>query len=332
MVPYENLDIQLGRPVSLDPDALFDKLIRRRRGGYCYEQNAGLAMLLRLAGFEVSMVEGGVMRQARGDAMWGNHHALIIDLDGRQWVADAGIGDGFIEPLHLREGPQTQGRFTFRLERLASDTWRFHHHPGATIVSYDFRLQPREPADFAARSHDLSTSPESPYVTTLIPHGPLPGTPRCCCRGRCGSTARTAEVPGPSRTSRTSPQHSGRHFSYRSKTSDRMESADSGRRPVPRTTSGGHAPRRSTDTEQRSLASVGTSGPRRDSHEGSAPAEPGRELARSPRVRPPGAGRRQADAFAAGQLTPESGEDGRGGRRPRRVAGAGSAINICINI
>ncbi len=174
-VPYENLDIQLGRPVSLDPDALSDKLVRRRRGGYCYEQNAGLAMLLRLAGFEVSMVEGGVMRQARGDAMWGNHNALIIDLDGRQWVADAGIGDGFLEPLPLREGAHTQGDFTYRLERLTSDTWRFHHHPGATIASYDFRLQPREPADFAARSHELSTSPGSPYVTTLIAARPAAG-------------------------------------------------------------------------------------------------------------------------------------------------------------
>ncbi|MFE1364044.1 arylamine N-acetyltransferase [Streptomyces anulatus] len=175
MVPYENLDIQLGRPVSLDPDALSDKLVRRRRGGYCFEQNTGLAMLLRLAGFEVSMVEGGVMRQARGDAMWGNHNALIIDLDGRQWVADAGIGDGFMEPLHLREGPHTQGRFTYRLERLTPDTWRFHHHPGATVASYDFRLQPREPADFAARSHELCTSPGSPYVTTLIAARPTAG-------------------------------------------------------------------------------------------------------------------------------------------------------------
>ncbi|MGW7348121.1 arylamine N-acetyltransferase family protein [Streptomyces sp. NPDC054854] len=175
MVPYENLDSQLGRPVSLDLDALADKLIRRRRGGYCYEQNAGLAMLLRLAGFEVSMVEGGVMRQARGDAMWGNHNALVIDLDGRQWVADAGIGDGFLEPLLLREGICTQGEFTYRLERLASDTWRFHHHPRATIASYDFRLRPRELADFAARSHELSTSPESPYVTTLIAARPAAG-------------------------------------------------------------------------------------------------------------------------------------------------------------
>lgn len=156
MVPYENLDIQLGRPISL-------------------EQDTGLAMLLRSAGFEVSMVEGGVMRQAHGDAMWGNHSALVIDLDGRRWVADAGIGDGFMEPLPLREGRHTQGEFTYRLERLTSDTWRFHHYPGATIASYDFRLQPREPADFVARSHELSTSPESPYVTTLIAARPAVG-------------------------------------------------------------------------------------------------------------------------------------------------------------
>ncbi|GGS25712.1 arylamine N-acetyltransferase [Streptomyces rubiginosohelvolus] len=174
-VPYENLDIQLGRPISLDPDVLSDKLIRRRRGGFCYEQNAGLAMLLRLSGFEVSMVEGGVMRQAHGNAMWGNHTALIIDLDGRQWVADAGIGDGFMEPLHLREGTQKQGSFTYRLERLDPQTWRFHHHPGATIASYDFRLQPCEPADFAARSQELSTAPVSPYVTTLITARPVAG-------------------------------------------------------------------------------------------------------------------------------------------------------------
>ncbi|MFI6818964.1 arylamine N-acetyltransferase [Nonomuraea sp. NPDC050328] len=174
-VPYENLDIQLGRTISLDPDALFDKLVRRRRGGYCFEQNAGLALLLRLAGFGVTMVEAAVMRAARGEAMWGNHNALLVDLDGRRWLADAGIGDGFLEPLPLREGPQVQGNLTYRLERLDPDTWRFHHHPGGTIASYDFRLQPREIADFAARSRELSTSADSAYVTTLMAARPIAG-------------------------------------------------------------------------------------------------------------------------------------------------------------
>ncbi|PRX48742.1 N-hydroxyarylamine O-acetyltransferase [Prauserella shujinwangii] len=167
-VPYENLDIQLGRPISLDTDALLTKLVRRRRGGYCYEQNGGLALLLRSAGFAVTMVEGAVLRESRGDSAWGNHNVLLVDLDGRQWVADAGIGDGFLEPLPLREGEHTQGDLTYRLERLDADTWRFHHRPGGSIASYDFRLRPRELTDFAERSHELSTSPGSAYVTTLI--------------------------------------------------------------------------------------------------------------------------------------------------------------------
>jgi N-hydroxyarylamine O-acetyltransferase len=172
-VPYENLDVQLDRPISLEPDALFDKLVRRRRGGYCFEQNAGLAMLLRLAGFQVTLVEAGVMRATRGEAMWGNHNALLVDLDGRRWLADAGIGDGFVDPLSLREGPHTQRNLTYRLERLDPGTWRFHHHPGGTIASYDFRLRPREIADFAARSRELSTSAESAYVTTLMAARPI---------------------------------------------------------------------------------------------------------------------------------------------------------------
>ena len=172
-VPYENLDIQLGRPITLDPDALFDKLVRRRRGGYCYEQNAGLATLLRLAGFQVTMVEAAVLRAARGEAMWGNHNALLVDLDGRRWLADAGIGDGFIEPLPLREGRHAQGNLIYRLERLDPDTWRFHHRPGGTIASYDLRMRPREITDFAARSQEMSTHPASAYVTTLMAARPV---------------------------------------------------------------------------------------------------------------------------------------------------------------
>lgn len=196
-VPYENLDIQLGRPISLDPDALFDKLVRRRRGGYCFEQNAGLATLLRLAGFQVTMVEAAVMRAARGEGMWGNHNALLVDLDGRRWLADAGIGDGFVEPLPLREGPHPRGELTYRLQRLDPDTWRFHHHPGGTVASYDFRLQPREIADFAIRSREMSTSPTSAYVTTLMAARPIAGRPlillsRTLRRlGPDGSTSRT---------------------------------------------------------------------------------------------------------------------------------------------
>ncbi|GIH79313.1 arylamine N-acetyltransferase [Planobispora longispora] len=80
-----------------------------------------------------------------------------------------------LEPLPLREGPHSQGDLTYRLERLDTDTWRFHHHPGGTVASYDLRLRPREIADFAARSRQLSTSADSAYVTTLTAARPIAG-------------------------------------------------------------------------------------------------------------------------------------------------------------
>lgn len=172
-VPYENLDIQLGRPIRLDDAAIVDKIVRHRRGGYCYEQNAALAILLRAAGFSVTMVEAAVLRETRGEAMWGNHNVLLVDIDEQRWLADAGIGDGFLEPLPLREGPHAQGNLGYRLERLDPGTWRFHHDPAGTIASYDFRLTPRESADFTGHSDWSSTSPESAYVATLIVARPV---------------------------------------------------------------------------------------------------------------------------------------------------------------
>ena len=167
-VPYENLDIQLGRPIRLDQQSLYDKLIIQRRGGYCYEQNGGLAMLLRAAGFDVAMVEAAVMRADRGDSTWGNHNALLVDVQGQRWLADAGIGDGFVEPLPLQEATYRQQGQAYRLQELEPDTWRMHHHQGGSIPSYDFHLAPKELSDFGRRCEQLSTAPDSPYVTTLI--------------------------------------------------------------------------------------------------------------------------------------------------------------------
>jgi N-hydroxyarylamine O-acetyltransferase len=167
-VPYENVDIQLGRPIRLDPDALLDKFGHRRRGGFCYEMNGALALLLRCGGFAVDVVEGGVLRAARGDEAWGNHVALLVTVDGEQWLADTGIGDAFLEPLPLREGTHRQGALEYRLERLDAATWRVHHHPGGSVASYDIRTPPRALADFAGRCQELATSPESPFVRVFV--------------------------------------------------------------------------------------------------------------------------------------------------------------------
>lgn len=167
-VPYENLDIQLGKSIDLDDEALYDKIIRRRRGGYCFEQNGTLALLLRAIGFDVTMVEGGVLREPRGDEAWGNHNVLLVDVDGQRWVADVGIGDGFREPLPLSEGRHRQDGLDYRLERLDARTWRLHEPPSALVASYDFHTKPARLTDFTTRNRQLSTAPDSPYVTTLM--------------------------------------------------------------------------------------------------------------------------------------------------------------------
>ncbi|MCR3750454.1 arylamine N-acetyltransferase family protein [Lentzea californiensis] len=165
-VPYENIDIQLGRPVLLTPDALAAKFARRGRGGLCYEMNGALALLLRGIGFTVTVVEAAVLRATRGDRQWGNHIALLVDVEGEHWLADTGIGDAFLEPLPLREGAHRQGRLIYRMERLDMETWRMHHHPQGTMSSYDFRTRPRELAEFADRARNKSA--DSPFVRVLV--------------------------------------------------------------------------------------------------------------------------------------------------------------------
>ncbi|GAA1759507.1 arylamine N-acetyltransferase family protein [Streptomonospora arabica] len=151
-VPYENIDIQLGRTISLDPAVLLAKFGPRRRGGTCFEANCALALLLRGAGFAVTLHEAAVRPWSGGDPEWGNHVALLVRTREGDWLADAGIADGFVDPLPLREGRHVQGPVTYRLKRVDADTWRWHHHPRGSVASYDLRTAEREPADFARRA------------------------------------------------------------------------------------------------------------------------------------------------------------------------------------
>ncbi|WP_436530579.1 arylamine N-acetyltransferase family protein [Actinoplanes sp. HUAS TT8] len=97
-VPFENLSIHLGEPISLEPGDLFDKVVTRRRGGFCYELNGLFALLLEELGYSVDRVAS---RVHRGDGRFGplfDHLALIVD--GR-WVVDVGFGRHSSYPLRL---------------------------------------------------------------------------------------------------------------------------------------------------------------------------------------------------------------------------------------
>ncbi len=116
-VPFENLSIHRHEPIVLNDDALFEKIVRRRRGGFCYELNGVFAALLRSLGFNVTMLSAEV---ANNEGEFGepfDHMTLMVTLDER-WLADVGFGDSFREPLLPRCARTTNpGRRRFQNRR-----------------------------------------------------------------------------------------------------------------------------------------------------------------------------------------------------------------------
>lgn len=166
-IPWENLDVQLGRPVGRDPRAAFAKLVGARRGGWCFEMNGLFGWILEAIGFRVTRLAGAVMREQVGDEMIGNHLVLIVELD-RPWIADVGLGNGLIEPVPLAEGPIVQGFKAMALERIADGWWRFRNAPGMAPPSFDFSLEVRDEALLEDRCRWLQSDPTSPFVINAV--------------------------------------------------------------------------------------------------------------------------------------------------------------------
>ncbi|MCB5180230.1 arylamine N-acetyltransferase family protein [Streptomyces antimicrobicus] len=178
-VPFENLDVLLGRPVALDLPGLERKLVRGGRGGYCYEQNSLLAAALERIGFDVAA--RGARNRTRGDALLPVTHALlVVTVDGEPWLVDAGFGaNGPTEPVPLRPGSgTTQGDWDFGVaeedEGLLVLRTRRTGEPWRDL--YAFAPQRLYPVDFALMNHWSSTHPASFFTGRLV--AMLPGRTR----------------------------------------------------------------------------------------------------------------------------------------------------------
>ncbi|RKT53369.1 arylamine N-acetyltransferase family protein [Saccharothrix australiensis] len=165
-IPFENADIGAGASLALDVPSLQDKMVRRRRGGYCFEQNLLFAAVLERLGHEVTGLAARVLLGREGDIP--RTHALLrVD---RKWLVDVGFGGGgLLTPLPLAQGAfEQQGDWTFRLD-LDDDVWTLKSFQGGEWVSlYAFTEDPRTPADYAILSYYLSTNPASAFVGRLL--------------------------------------------------------------------------------------------------------------------------------------------------------------------
>ncbi|MCY3555348.1 MAG: arylamine N-acetyltransferase [Gemmatimonadetes bacterium] len=164
-VPFENLDIHWGRPIVLEEARLFEKLVTRSRGGFCYEQNGLFALVLRELGFTVDLLEARVGAKPWEDSLPWDHMTLQVTLKER-WLVDVGFGDGFREPLLLDEA---------RPQARSDGIWRVQHdgceglHSSRTTAGdwkteYRFRLRPRHLVDFTPGCEHHQHSPESHFT------------------------------------------------------------------------------------------------------------------------------------------------------------------------
>lgn len=169
-VPFENLDVQLARPVSIDPGAAFDKIVGNGRGGWCYEQNGLFGWALAEIGFDVTRMAAAVMRAERGEASTANHLCLKVRCEDSDadYLTDVGFGGSMLAPIRLEEAEHRQRPFRIGLRRLDDRYWQFWEDNGGGEFRYDFRAEPADEAALAYRSEFLQTDPSSGFVLNLV--------------------------------------------------------------------------------------------------------------------------------------------------------------------
>ena len=172
-VPFENLDIGLGRPIRLWEEALWEKIVVQRRGGFCYELNGLFASLLRQLGFDVTYLNARVYNRLGQLGIDFDHLALLVQVPGQagRWLADVGFGDSFNEPLDFEErGEQVQGLRAHRLEQISNGfvTWQ-KNYDGTWERHYFFDLQSHKfPKEYESACLYHQTSPDSSFTTRSI--------------------------------------------------------------------------------------------------------------------------------------------------------------------
>jgi N-hydroxyarylamine O-acetyltransferase len=172
-VPFENLDIHVGRPIVLEPDALERKVVAERRGGFCYELNGAFSALLGAIGFDVSLLQARV-RKADGSGFGPPFDHLVLRVrcpdSPDEWLTDVGFGDSFLEPLRLEVGAeQLDSTGPYRIERAEGELELLRRPAeGAWGTAHRFGTYAHELSSFRAMCRWHQTSPRSPFTQRRV--------------------------------------------------------------------------------------------------------------------------------------------------------------------
>lgn len=170
-VPFENLDIHLGRKIVLAEGSLFRKIVHQRRGGFCYELNGLFAALLLDLGFRVTLLSARVAKPEGGFGPEHDHLTLLVEFPGNEprRLADVGFGDSFRVPLLFDEaGDQpaapNDNASDYRLQRDENGLTLLRCDEGTWKPQYAFSETPRRLEEFTAMCHFQQTSPDSHFT------------------------------------------------------------------------------------------------------------------------------------------------------------------------
>lgn len=167
-IPFENLDILLGRGIHLDLERLHHKMVAQRRGGYCFEQNTLFLAVLRESGFTATPMEARV-RVGSATVRPRTHMVLAVNIEGQEWLADVGFGgEGPHEPVPMRGADTTPSAgLSYRIVEEGDARVLQMRRAMEWADQYAFLPQAVHPVDFEVANWFTSTHPQSPFVRTL---------------------------------------------------------------------------------------------------------------------------------------------------------------------
>ena len=211
-IPFENLDILLGRGIAIDSDSVFAKLVTARRGGYCFEQNRLFLDALAALGFAARPILARVWLGAT-EVPPLTHTFALVTIEGREWIADAGFGGSYAPVMPLVDGAEavapdgarfvlTGGEGGWMLQRDGDPLTTDGRDTGTGLrAQYSFTLAPVEAADLELGNHWTSTAPASRFrnhaiVSIVLPRGFASLTDRLYSR-RSGEEATSGEIGDP---------------------------------------------------------------------------------------------------------------------------------------
>jgi N-hydroxyarylamine O-acetyltransferase len=169
-IPFENLDVFLGRGVRVDLGSVQGKLVAARRGGYCYEHGVLFAAVLERIGYQVDRLLARIGYKPRFPRPRSHMTLHVTGRDG-QWLADVGFGAGLLEPLPWDASGRahTQGGWTYRIAEPEAGTWVTQQASGGKWLDlYSIVAEPQHASDVEVANYFTSTNPRSPFTGQAV--------------------------------------------------------------------------------------------------------------------------------------------------------------------